>query len=125
MYARMFSRDMRNMVVFAMNPDKAGYTQPDADSLLMAVKAGLEAETVPYVDEMAEALSAAMDYDKMYRDAMKSMGMSKSDIDYIMSEMGDMDVYGALGDAMQQMVKIVGDLELDVYLSNGYVSAVM
>ncbi|MCI9567089.1 MAG: zinc ribbon domain-containing protein [Lawsonibacter sp.] len=78
-----------------------------------------------YVDEMAEALSAAMDYDKMYRDAMKSMGMSKSDIDYIMSEMGDMDVYGALGDAMQQLVKIVGDLELDVYLSNGYVSAVM
>lgn len=78
-----------------------------------------------YVDEMAKALSAAMDYDKMYRDAMKSMGMSKSDIDYIMSEMGDMDVYGALGDAMQQMVKIVGDLELDVYLSNGYVSAVM
>ncbi len=54
MYARMFSRDMRNMVVFAMNPDKAGYTQPDADSLLMAVKAGLEAETVPYVDEMAD-----------------------------------------------------------------------
>ena len=26
---------------------------------------------------------------------------------------------------MQQLVKIVGDLELDVYLSNGYVSAVM
>lgn len=54
LYARMFSRQTRNLVVFAMNPDKQGYTQPVADSLLLAVKAGLEAETVPYVDEMAD-----------------------------------------------------------------------
>lgn len=54
MYARMFSRQTRNMVVFAMNPDKAGYNQPSTDSLLLAVKAGLEAETVPYVDELAD-----------------------------------------------------------------------
>lgn len=54
MYARMFSRDTRNMVIFAMNPDKAGYIQPTADSLLLAVKAGLDAETVPYVDEVAD-----------------------------------------------------------------------
>lgn len=54
MYARMFSRQTRNLVVFAMNPDKAGYTQPTADSLLMAVKAGFETATLPYVDEMAD-----------------------------------------------------------------------
>lgn len=54
MYARMFSRQTRNMVVFAMNPDKQGYTQPVPDSLLLAVKAGLEAGTVAYVDEMAD-----------------------------------------------------------------------
>jgi len=54
MYARMFSRQTRNMVVFAMNPDKQGYIQPVPDSLLLAVKAGLEAGTVAYVDEMAD-----------------------------------------------------------------------
>ncbi len=53
MYARMFSRDTRNMVIFSMNPDKAGITQPTPDSLLLAVKAGLEAKTTPFVDETA------------------------------------------------------------------------
>ncbi len=53
MYARMFSRNTRNMVIFSMNPDKAGVAQPTADSLLLAVKAGLEAKTTPFVDETA------------------------------------------------------------------------
>ena len=53
LYAKMFSRDMKNLVVLVMNPDKEGYTQPSADSLLLAVKAGMEAKTVPYVDETA------------------------------------------------------------------------
>ena len=53
LYSKMFSRDMKNLVVLAMNPEKEGYTQPSADSLLLAVKAGMEAKTVPYVDETA------------------------------------------------------------------------
>ena len=53
LYAKMFSRDLKNLVVLAMNPEKEGYTQPSADSLLLAVKAGMEAKTVPYVDETA------------------------------------------------------------------------
>ena len=53
LYSKMFSRDLKNLVVLAMNPEKEGYTQPSADSLLLAVKAGMEAKTVPYVDETA------------------------------------------------------------------------
>ncbi len=54
MYARMFSRDTRNMVIFAMNPEKEGYDQPTADSLLLAVKEGLETETTPYVEKVVD-----------------------------------------------------------------------
>ena len=53
LYAKMFSRDLKNLVVLVMNPEKEGYTQPSADSLLLAVKAGMDAKTVPYVDETA------------------------------------------------------------------------
>ena len=53
LYAKMFSRDMKNLVVLVMNPEKDGYTQPTADSLLLAVKAGMEAKTTAFVDETA------------------------------------------------------------------------
>lgn len=53
LYAKMFSRDLKNMVIFAMNPEKEGYTQPTADSLLIAVKAGMAAQTTAFVDETA------------------------------------------------------------------------
>ncbi|MDE5560690.1 MAG: insulinase family protein [Bacteroidaceae bacterium] len=54
MFARMFSRDLRNMVLLAMNPDKDGCAQPEADSLLLAVKAGMEAHAEAYVEDVAE-----------------------------------------------------------------------
>lgn len=54
MYASLFSRDTRNMVVLAMNPAKEGYTQPTADSIMLAVKAGMEAKTEAFVDETAD-----------------------------------------------------------------------
>lgn len=53
LYAKMFSRDMKNLVVLVMNPEKEGYTQPSADSLLLAVKAGMDAKTTAFVDETA------------------------------------------------------------------------
>ena len=53
LYAKMFSRNMKNLVVLVMNPEKEGYTQPSADSLLLAVKAGMDAKTTAFVDETA------------------------------------------------------------------------
>lgn len=53
MFGRMFSRDMRNMVVLAMGPDREGCARPCGDSLLLAVRAGMEAPTEAYVDEVA------------------------------------------------------------------------
>ena len=53
LYAKMFTRDLKNLVLLAINPEKEGYTQPTADSLLIAVKAGMEAKTTAFVDETA------------------------------------------------------------------------
>ena len=53
LYAKMFTRDLKNLVLLAINPKKEGYAQPTADSLLIAVKAGMEAKTTAFVDETA------------------------------------------------------------------------
>lgn len=55
LYARLVSRNMHNTVIFSMNPEKEGYVQPAADSLLLAVEAGMAAETKAYEDEMVDA----------------------------------------------------------------------
>ncbi len=52
MYGKMFSRNLRNMVVFVQNPEKEGYEQPSQAELLAAVKEGFETETTPYVEEV-------------------------------------------------------------------------
>ena len=52
-FSMMFGRNTKNLVILSMNPEKDGYIQPTADSLLLAVKAGFEAKTTPFVDETA------------------------------------------------------------------------
>jgi zinc protease len=51
LYATLFSRNTKNMVMLCINPEKEGYIQPNADSLFLAVKAGFDAKTIPFVDE--------------------------------------------------------------------------
>lgn len=77
-----------------------------------------------YVDAMEDVMSA-VDYVELYEDLLKATGMSRDDINYIMSNMGDMDVYGELADGIKDALDVLGDVELDVYLSGGYVSAVI
>lgn len=77
-----------------------------------------------YVDAVADAMST-VDYVELYEEMLKAMGMSKSDIDYILSDLEGLDFYGELADLVKQFIKILGDMELDIYLSDGYVSAVM
>lgn len=52
MFSRLVNRDMKNTVVLAMNPEKEGFVQPVADSLLLAIKHGMAAETEAYEDEL-------------------------------------------------------------------------
>lgn len=51
MFSMLFKRDTKNLVILSMNPEKDGYVQPSTDSLLLAVKAGYEAKTIPHVEE--------------------------------------------------------------------------
>lgn len=76
-----------------------------------------------YVDAWTDAMSA-VDYAELYEELLKAMGMPREMIDEIMYEMGDLDIYGELGDLLKQAVKVLGDVELDIYLSDGYVSAI-
>lgn len=77
-----------------------------------------------YVNTMMKAMSS-IDYVSMYEELFKAMGMPQDEIDYMLSELKDMDIYGELGDSLEYALDELGDLELDVYLSHGYVSAII
>lgn len=77
-----------------------------------------------YADALAEVLSAMSYYD-LYEELYRSMGMPQDQIDEIMDALEDMDPYGALADSFDDAIAEIGDLELEVCLSGGYVSAVL
>ena len=77
-----------------------------------------------YVDALEDILSS-IDYVSMYEETFEAIGMPQDEIDYIMSDLYDMDIYGELADGVKYALDELGDVELDVYLSGGYVSAVI
>lgn len=76
-----------------------------------------------YVDAMEDILSS-MDLVDMYEEIFKAVGVPKDEIDYMMSSL-DGDIYGDLADGVKDILDELGDIELDVYLSGGRVSAVI
>lgn len=76
-----------------------------------------------YVDSLETTLSALNYYD-LYEELYRSMGMPQDQIDEILSALEELDVYGDLADALRDAIEELGDVELDVCLSGGYVSAV-
>lgn len=76
-----------------------------------------------YVDAMADAMKAVDSRDRA-KEMLESMGFDKSTVKEMTSQMGDDDPYGELASQLKQMIKIIGDVELDVYVSGGYISAV-
>ena len=77
-----------------------------------------------YIDAMEDAMELADNQDAV-KQALQSVGVPKDEISRIMSEMKGSDFSGELSDSLSQLVKELGDLELDVYVSGGYVSAVV
>lgn len=77
-----------------------------------------------YADKLADILSAT-DYCVLYEEIYQSMGMPQDQIDEIMSALKAFDIYGELAGSLKDAADKIGDLELDVCLSGGYVSAVL
>lgn len=77
-----------------------------------------------YINAMEDAMKLADNRDAV-KQTLQAMGVPKDEISQIMSEMKSSDPYGELADTLKQGVKELGDLELDVYVSGGCVSAVL
>ena len=75
-----------------------------------------------YVDDLEDVLSA-MDYAGLYKKMYRSIGMPEDILESLLDDLDGLDVYGELADALRDVIN--GDLELDVRLSGGYISAVL
>lgn len=76
-----------------------------------------------YINAMEDAMKV-VDTKAMMKDMLEAMGFDKGAVNEILSEMGDTDPYGELASQLKQAVKTIGDVELEVYISGGHVSAV-
>lgn len=76
-----------------------------------------------YVDRLEGVLSA-MNYFSLYEEMLQSTGMPQAEIDSFMDALNELDVYGAMADSLRDLIEVTGELELEVCLSGGYVSAV-
>lgn len=76
-----------------------------------------------YVDDL-ETLLSVLNYYDLYEELYQSMGMPQDQIDEILSSLEELDVYGELADGLRDVAGELGDVELEVCLSGGYVSAV-
>lgn len=77
-----------------------------------------------YVDDLETALSA-WDYAELYEEMFRSMGMPREAVQDFLDQLESVDPYGQLADGLREAVDKLGDVELDVRLSGGYVSGVL
>ena len=82
-----------------------------------------EAALNQYVDDI-EAVLSSMNYFSIYEEMLQASGLPQREIDNIMDELDALDLYGELADSFRELIEEAGDLELDVYLSGGCLSAV-
>ena len=75
-----------------------------------------------YADALVEVMSAMSYYD-LYEEIYRSMGMPQDQIDEIMDALEELDPYGELAGDLKDAIAEAGDLELEVCLSGGYLSA--
>lgn len=76
-----------------------------------------------YVDDL-ETMLSAMNYYELYEEMFRAMGMPREEIEEFLDELEELDIYGELADGLRDAVDEIGDLELEVCLSSGYVFAV-
>lgn len=76
-----------------------------------------------YINAWEDAMKL-VDAQAMSREILLSMGFDKGTVDDMLSEADVSDIYSQMADTLKQAVKTLGDLELEVSVSGGYVSAV-
>lgn len=76
-----------------------------------------------YVDDWMEILSA-INYFSLYRELLQDAGLPQEQIDTIMGELDEMEVYGQLANSLKEAIARFGDVKLEVCVGGGYVSAV-
>jgi len=76
-----------------------------------------------YVDSLETVLSAINYYD-LYEEMFQAIGMPRDEIEDFLNELEDLDVYSELADSLRDAIDELGDVELEVCLSGGYISAV-
>lgn len=78
---------------------------------------------VQYITVWEELLST-WDSFSLYEEILQATGLPQAEIDDLMDELDELDVYGQLADGLRDAVTRSGDLQLEVCVSGGYVSAV-
>ena len=76
-----------------------------------------------YAGDLKTALSA-LNYSELYEEMFRSMGMPREEIQDFLDQLEGVDPYGQLADGLREAVDEIGDLTLNVFLSDGYVSSV-
>lgn len=76
-----------------------------------------------YINALEDAMKM-VDTKAVMKDMLSSIGFDKGAVNEILAEMGNADPYGELASQLKQAVKALGDVELEVYISGGYLSAV-
>lgn len=76
-----------------------------------------------YLDATEDAVSA-LELEDAMMELMESMGVPQSELAYMERELENAMSGKEIFDGLKQAVKTVGDIELQVYLNGGYVSAV-
>lgn len=77
-----------------------------------------------YIGALEDAYKAR-ELDEAVIDLLRSMGMPKDELSQIRSEIKDAVSGKETFDVLKEIVKTVGDIELDVYVSGGYIAAVV
>lgn len=76
-----------------------------------------------YADAMTDTLEMVNDL-RRHGELLRAFGASQSEIDAYMEALEELDLYGQLGDLLQEAVDGLGDMQMDMYVSGGCVSMV-
>lgn len=76
-----------------------------------------------YADAMTDTLEMVNDL-RRHGELLRAFGASQSEIDAYMEALEELDLYGQLGDLLQEAVDGLGDMQMDMYVSGGCVSMI-
>lgn len=76
-----------------------------------------------YADAMTDTLEMVNDL-RRHGELLRAFGASQSEIDAYIEALEELDLYGQLGDLLQEAVDGLGDMQMDMYVSGGCVSMI-